>query len=57
VAKFEVYEGARGEHRFGLKPGNGEIIATGEGYSRKDGAHRDCEAVKATAAEAEIEDR
>jgi uncharacterized protein YegP (UPF0339 family) len=57
VAKFEVYEGARGEHRFGIKPGNGEIIATGEGYSRKDGAHRDCEAVKATAAEAEIEDR
>jgi len=54
AAKFEVYEDARGEWRFRLKAGNGEIVATGEGYSTKDGARRGCEAVQRAAAEATI---
>lgn len=34
-AKFEVYQDARGEFRFRLKAGNGEIVATGEGYKTR----------------------
>lgn len=30
AGKFELYKDARGEYRFRLKAGNGEVIATGE---------------------------
>lgn len=33
--KFEVYTDRKGEFRFRLKAGNGQIIATGEGYKAK----------------------
>lgn len=56
AATFEVYEDAKGQYRFRLKAGNGEIVATGEAYSTKDGAHRGCEAVRRAAAEATITD-
>ena len=35
AGKFEVYQDARGEFRFRLKVGNGQAIATGEGYRSK----------------------
>ena len=54
AAKFEIYEDARGEFRFRLKAGNGEIVATGEGYATKDGAKKGVDAVKRAAAEAGI---
>ena len=54
AAKFEIYEDARGEFRFRLKAGNGEIVATGEGYATKDGAKKGVDAVKRAAAEAAI---
>jgi uncharacterized protein YegP (UPF0339 family) len=53
-AKFEIYEDARGEYRFRLKAGNGEIVATGEGYKTRAGAIRGTEAVKRAAAEAPV---
>jgi uncharacterized protein YegP (UPF0339 family) len=56
AAKFEVYKDARGEYRFRLKAGNGEIVAQGESYPTKSGAHDGCEAVKRAAAEAQIVD-
>jgi uncharacterized protein DUF1508 len=31
-AKFETFKDARGEYRFHLRAGNGEIVASGEGY-------------------------
>jgi hypothetical protein len=31
--RFETYQDIRGEWRFRLKDANGQIIATGEGYS------------------------
>jgi len=37
-----------------LKAGNGEIVATGEGYATKDGAKKGVHAVKRAAAEAGI---
>lgn len=55
MAKFEVYQSGKG-YRWRLKAGNGEVVATGEEYSTKDGAKRGCEAVQRAAAEAEIVD-
>ena len=56
AAKFEVYESKNGEYRFRLKAANGQVVATGEGYPTKAGAHGGCEAVKRAAAAADIED-
>ena len=56
AAKFEVYAGSNGDYRFRLKAANGEIVATGEAYPTKAGAHAGCEAVKRAAAAADIED-
>jgi len=35
AAKFEIIKDRRGEYRFHAKAGNGEIIATSEGYKTK----------------------
>ncbi len=56
AAKFEVYEDKSGDYRFRLKAGNGEVVASGQGYASKAGAHAGCEAVKRAAADAEIVD-
>jgi uncharacterized protein YegP (UPF0339 family) len=56
AAKFEIYTDAKGEFRFRLKAGNGEIVATGEGYKTKDGVIKGVDAVKRAAAEAEVSD-
>ncbi len=53
MAKFEVYESKSG-WRWRLKAGNGEVVATGEEYTTKDGAVRGCEAVARAAADAEV---
>lgn len=57
AAKFEIFEDAKGEFRFRLKAGNGEIIATGEGYKTKSGVINGVDAVKRAAAEAEVDDK
>jgi uncharacterized protein YegP (UPF0339 family) len=57
AAKFEIYTDSKGEYRFRLKAGNGEIIATGEGYKSKASAINGVDAVKRAAAEAEIDDQ
>lgn len=55
AAKFVVYE-AKDGWRVRLKAGNGEVVATGEAYSTKDGAVKGCEAIqRAAAAATEIE--
>ncbi len=54
AARFEVYEDKSGDFRFRLKAGNGEVVATGQGYSSKAGAKAGCEAVQRAAAAAEI---
>lgn len=56
AAKFEIYKDPKGEFRFRLKAGNGEIVATGESYETKSGVINGVDAVKRAAAEAEIED-
>ncbi|BDA78474.1 UPF0339 protein [Leptospira kobayashii] len=53
-AKFEIYKDKAGEYRFRLKAANGEVIATGEGYSSKQACENGIESVKKNAPAAEI---
>lgn len=52
--KFEVYADKKGEFRFRLKAGNGEIIAVGEGYKTKANCLNGIESVKKNAADSDI---
>lgn len=54
AGKFEVYTDKKGEFRFRLKAGNGEVIAVGEGYSSKDACLNGIESIKKNAPDAEI---
>ncbi len=54
AGKFELYTDKAGEHRFRLKAGNGEVIATGQGYASKAGALKGIDAVRRNAADAEV---
>ncbi|HWC84821.1 MAG TPA: DUF1508 domain-containing protein [Pseudonocardiaceae bacterium] len=56
AGKFEVYQDKGGKHRFRLKAGNGEIVAVGEAYESRNGAHAGCEAVQRAADGASIVD-
>ncbi|MGG7306552.1 YegP family protein [Curtobacterium sp. AB451] len=38
AGKFEIWTDAEGAYRFHLTAGNGEVIATSEGYASKAGA-------------------
>ena len=52
--KFEVWVDKAGEYRFRLKASNGEVIATGEGYSSKAACMNGIESVKKNAPKAKI---
>lgn len=52
--KFEVYKDKAGEFRFRLKAGNGQVIATGEGYKALAGCLNGIESIKKNAPDAEI---
>ncbi len=52
--KFEVYNDKAGEFRFRLKAGNGQIIATGEGYTTRANCMNGIESVKKNAPDAEV---
>lgn len=52
--KFEVYTDKKGEYRFRLKAGNGQIIATGEGYKELKNCLNGVDSVKKNAVDAEI---
>jgi uncharacterized protein YegP (UPF0339 family) len=57
MGKFEIYKDKRGEFRWRLLADNNQVIATGEGYSSKDGCKNGIESVKKNAPEAEIDDQ
>jgi len=57
AGKFELYKSSNGEYRFRLKAGNGEIIATSEGYASKASAKNGIESVKSNAAGAAVDDQ
>lgn len=46
AGNFELYAGSPGDFRFRLKAGNGEIIATSEGYTTKAAAQSGIASVK-----------
>ena len=51
AGKFEIYKDKKGEFRFRLKSGNGEIILASEGYKARSGAKNGIESVKNNAIE------
>ncbi len=54
MGKFEVYKDKAGEYRFRLKASNGQVIATGEGYSSKAACLNGVNSVKTNAPDAEV---
>lgn len=52
--KFEIYTDKKGEIRFRLKAKNGQIIATGEGYTTKKACLNGVESIRKNAPDAEI---
>ncbi|HVK02841.1 MAG TPA: HVO_2922 family protein [Armatimonadaceae bacterium] len=55
MAKFEVYKDTKGEYRWRLKAGNGEVVADGnEGYASKQSCLNGIRVVKENAADAEV---
>ncbi|MEO0918615.1 MAG: YegP family protein [Pseudomonadota bacterium] len=51
AGKFEVYKDKKGETRFRLKSGNGQIILASEGYKRKASCMNGIESVRKNAKE------
>jgi uncharacterized protein YegP (UPF0339 family) len=56
AGKFEVYQHKAGEYRWRLKAGNGQVVASGEGYDNKPAAVRGTQAVQRAANGATVED-
>ena len=56
AGKFVISKDKKGEYRFVLKAGNGEVIANSEGYSTKSGAQGGIESVRKNAADAVVVD-
>jgi uncharacterized protein YegP (UPF0339 family) len=54
AGRFELYQDKGGDYRFRLKAGNGEVIATGQGYASKAGALNGIDSVRRNAADAEV---
>jgi uncharacterized protein YegP (UPF0339 family) len=51
TGKFEIKKDAKGEYRFNLKAGNGQVILSSEGYTAKDGCLNGVESVRKNAAD------
>lgn len=56
AGKFVVSKDKKGEYRFVLKAGNGEVIAMSEGYAAKASALNGIESVRKNAADAAVVD-
>jgi uncharacterized protein YegP (UPF0339 family) len=53
---FRLFKDKAGEYRWTLHGGNGEAVATSEGYTQKSSCKRSAERVKELAPKAEIRD-
>ena len=51
AGKFEIFKDKRGEHRFRLKAGNGEIILASEGYKALSSCKKGINSVQKNASE------
>lgn len=54
AGKFEIYEDKAGKFRFRLKAGNGEVVASGQGYESLASAKKGVAAVQRAADGAEV---
>lgn len=54
AGKFELSVDQAGEYRFNLKAGNGEIIASSQGYASKASALNGIESVRTNAPDAPV---
>lgn len=57
AGKFELYRDKRGEYRFRLKAGNGQVIATSEGYTTKRACQNGIASVRKHAPDAALDDQ
>lgn len=57
AGKFEVYQDKKGGYRFRLKAGNGQVIATGEGYTTKKACMNGIESIRKNAPDAKLDDQ
>ena len=57
AGKFELYQDKQGEYRFRLKAGNGQTIATGEGYTTKKACLNGIESIRKNAPDAKLDDQ
>jgi len=57
AGKFEVYQDKKGQYRFRLKAANGQVIATGEGYSTKKACMNGIASIRKNAADAKLDDQ
>ena len=57
AGKFEVYQDQLGQYRFRLKAANGQVIATGEGYSTKKACLNGIASIRKNAAGAKLDDQ
>lgn len=57
MGKFELWKDKKGEWRWNLKAGNGEVIAVSEGYTSKAGAKSGIRSVRLNAPLARVVDK
>lgn len=57
AGKFEVYQDISGTFRFRLKAGNGQVIATGEGYTTRKACMHGIESIRKNAPDAKLDDQ
>ena len=57
AGKFEIYQDKKGEFRFRLKAGNGQVIATGEGYTTKKACLNGIASIRNNAPDAKLDDQ
>lgn len=54
AGKFELWVDKGGDYRWNLKAGNGEVIATSQGYASRASALNGIDSVRRNAAEADV---
>lgn len=54
AGKFELWVDKGGDYRWNLKAGNGEVIATSQGYASKASAINGIESVRRNAVDADV---
>lgn len=57
AGRFEVYRDKSGLFRFRLKAGNGQVVATGEGYTTKKACLNGIQSIRTNAPAAKLVDQ